>query len=71
MDFIVQLGGNYHVTVKSGYPLINVQRWFVPEGQEELRTPKSSIELTWEELKSAMIHVEKLLDSELDKSQFL
>ena len=61
---------NYHVSVKSGYPLVNIRRWFVPEGQEEPTPTKSGIALTflqWEKLKSAMILVEEVLDGELDK----
>ena len=47
VDFIVHLGGNHHVTVKSGLPLVNIRRWFVPEGQEELSPTNSGMALTF------------------------
>ena len=73
VDFNVHLGGNYHVSVKSGYPLVNIRRWFTPEDREELTPTKTGIALTflqWDKLKSAMLLVEELLDGELDKVSF-
>ena len=73
VDFMVHLGGNYHVSVKSGYPLVNIRRWFTPEDREELTPTKTGIALTflqWDKLKSAMLLVEELLNGELDKVCF-
>ena len=73
VDLFIHLGGNYHVSVKSGYPLVNIRRWFVPEGQETLTPTKAGIALTflqWEKLKSAMLLVEELLNGELDNVNF-
>ena len=60
---------NYYVSVKSGFSLLNIRRWFIPEGQQELVATKTGIALTfqqWEKVKDAMIVVEDLLDGELD-----
>ena len=73
VDLFIHLGGNYHVSVKSGYPLVNIRRWFVPEGQETLTPTKAGLALTflqWEKLKSAMLLVEELLNGELDNVNF-
>ena len=47
VDLFIHLGGNYHVSVKSGYPLVSIRRWFVPEGQETLTPTKAGIALTF------------------------
>ena len=73
VDFIIHLGGNYHVSLKSGFPLVNIRRWFVPGDQQELTPTKTGIALTflqWEKLKSAMPLVEELLNGELGKVSF-
>ena len=73
VDLFIHLGGNYHVSVKNGYPLVNIRRWFVQEGQEALIPTKAGIALTflqWEKLKSAMLLVEELLNGELDNVNF-
>ena len=73
VDFMVHLGGNYHVSVKSGYPLVNIRCWFTPEDRAELFPTKTGIALTflqWDKLKSAMLLVEELLNGELDKVSF-
>lgn len=73
VDLTLHLGGNYHVSVKSGFPLVNIRRWFVPRDQQELTPTKTGIALTflqWEKLKSAMSLVEELLSGELDKISF-
>lgn len=73
VDLTLHLGGNYHVSVKSGFPLVNIRRWFVPGDQQELTPTKTGIALTflqWEKLKSAMFLVEELLNLELDKVSF-
>ena len=73
VDFLVQLGGNYHVSVKSGFPLVNIRRWFIPEGRQELPPAKTGIALTflqWQKIKSARTLVEELLNGELNKVSF-
>ena len=73
VDFMVHLGGNYHVSVKTGFPLVNIRRWFTPENQQELTPTKTGVALTflqWEKLKSAMPLIEELLNGELDKVSF-
>ena len=73
VDLTLHLGGNYHVSVKSGFPLVNIRRWFVPGDRQELTPTKTGIALTflqWEKLKSAMPLVEELLNGELDKVSF-
>ena len=69
VDYMSHLGKNYYVSVKSGFSLLNIQGWFIPEGQQELVATKTGIALTfqqWEKVKDAMIVVEDLLDGELD-----
>ena len=73
VDIDVHLGENYRVTVKSGYPLVNIRRWFIPDGQEKLVPTKTGIALTfeqWDKQKSDMPIVEELLNGELDKVIF-
>ena len=73
VDLFIHLGGNYHVSVKNGYPLVNIGGWFVPEGLETLTPTKAGMALTflrWEKLKSAMLLVEELLNGELDNVNF-
>ena len=61
-DLFIHLGGNYHVSVKRGCPLVvNIRLWIVLEGQETLNPKKAGIALRflqWEKLKSAMLFVE-------------
>ena len=60
-------------SVKSGFPLVNIRRWFIPEGRQELTPTKTGIALTflqWEKIKSAVTLVEELLNGELDKVSF-
>ena len=47
VDLFIHLGGNYHVSVKGGYTLVNIRQWFVPEGQETLTPTKTGIALTF------------------------
>ena len=61
------------MSVKSGFPLVNIRRWFIPEGRQELTPTKTGIALTflqWQKIKSAMTLVEELLNGELDKVSF-
>ena len=67
------LGRNFYVTVKSGFRLVNIRRWFIPDGQEELVASRTGIALTfqqWEKLEAAMPVVEELLQGELDNVTF-
>ena len=73
VDYMSHLGRNYYVTVKSGFALVNMRCWFIPDGQEELMATKTGIAHTfqqWENLKDAMPVVEELLDGELNNVSF-
>jgi len=64
VNFKVHLGSNYYVTLKSGYSLVHIRRWYIPENEKELRPTKKGIALSfeqWSKLTDAMIVVEELL----------
>lgn len=64
------LGDNYFVTLNTGYPLINIRKWFVPEGQKELVPTRKGIALTfeqWDKLKDSTIVVREFIGEELDR----
>ena len=73
VDYMAHLGGNYYVTLKKGYPCVNIRRWFLPENQQEIVPTKTGIALSfdqWEKVKLAMILVRDLLKNQLDNITF-
>jgi len=54
VDLRIHLGRNYYVSLKTGYSLIHIRRWFLPENEEEVRPTRTGIALNftqWEKLK--------------------
>ena len=73
VDYMSHLGRNFFVSVKTDFALVNIRRWFIPDGQQELVATKTGIALNfqqWDKLKDAMIVVEDLLEGELDNVVF-
>lgn len=73
VDYMAHLGGNYYVTLKKGYPCVNIRRWFLPENEQEICPTKTGIALSfdqWKKVKLAMVAVRDLLKNELENITF-
>jgi len=67
------LGNNYYISVKSGYPVVDIRKWFLPEGENEVKPTKKGIALTfgqWEKLKETNKIIEEKLGEQLDQVEF-
>jgi hypothetical protein len=48
------LGHNIHVTVEQGYERVDIRKWWLPEGAENIMATKKGVSLSltmWQELK--------------------
>ncbi|XP_021365772.1 uncharacterized protein LOC110458416 [Mizuhopecten yessoensis] len=36
VDLHIHLGCNYYVSLKQGYPVVNIRRWFLPDNEEQI-----------------------------------
>ncbi|KAJ8313181.1 hypothetical protein KUTeg_009261 [Tegillarca granosa] len=73
VDYKVHLGSNMYVTVKSGYPVINIRKWFMPDGHSEVVPTRQGITLSanaWYYVRSAMDLVKHLLKEQIDNIVF-
>ncbi|XP_033758273.1 uncharacterized protein LOC117340619 [Pecten maximus] len=72
-DLHLHLGANYFVSVKQGYPVVNIRRWFLPENEESIKPTRKGITLTfrqWEKVKDSMLVLKDLIGAELDNVRF-
>ncbi|OWF48793.1 hypothetical protein KP79_PYT14618 [Mizuhopecten yessoensis] len=72
-DMMIHLGSFYYVSLKQGYPVVNIRRWFLPENEDEIKPQRTCITLTfkqWGKLKDAMIVLQDMFGSEMDKVTF-
>lgn len=73
VDYKYHLGENVYVTIKNGYPVVNIRKWFLPDGQNETVPTKKGIALSfkqWEFLRSAIDLISQILKDELDKVSY-
>ncbi|KAJ8303808.1 hypothetical protein KUTeg_018731 [Tegillarca granosa] len=73
VDYIYHLGENVYVSIKNGYPVVNIRKWFLPEGQKEILPTKKGIALTfrqWEFFRGAIDLVSQMLKDELKKVSY-
>ena len=54
----VHIGRNIMVTVQSCMPFVNIRKWFLPEGEEELVPTRKGICLTQSEWEKVLSHIE-------------
>lgn len=69
VKYMFHLGGNYHVSVKSGFPCVDIRSWFLPENSDNICATRKGISLTFEQfdkLKGAMVVVREFLGKELE-----
>lgn len=73
VDVMVHLGRNIYLSLKSGYSLIHVRRWFLPEDAENVMPTRAGITLTfeqWGKLKDCALFMQEILGDELDAVEF-
>lgn len=69
INYMYHLGRNYHVSIKTGFPCVDIRSWFLPNNSENICATRKGIALTflqWNKLKDAMSVVKEFLGTELD-----
>ncbi len=62
--FTQHLGGNHYVRVNSGFEVVDLRRFWLPDGQSEIRATRNGIALKFDEfrkLTSFLPHIEKVV----------
>ena len=73
VDYRHHLGSNIYVTVQSGWPSVNIRKWFLPKDAAEVVPTRKGMALTFEQwsfMKGAMDLVKQLLREQWDKVIF-
>ncbi|KAJ8310817.1 hypothetical protein KUTeg_012682 [Tegillarca granosa] len=68
VDYRYHLGENVNVSIKTGFPVVHIRKWFLPEGQESVVPTRKGIALTfaqWYQLRCAIDFVAQLLKEQL------
>lgn len=45
------LGGNWHVTVQSGFKIVDIRKFWFPEGSKEIRATRKGVALTFDQFR--------------------
>ncbi|OWF35836.1 hypothetical protein KP79_PYT23038 [Mizuhopecten yessoensis] len=61
----IHLGCNYYVSLKQGYPVVNIRRWFLPCDLGITLTFRQ-----WGKLQDVMVVLQDMMGSEMDKVSF-
>lgn len=67
------LGENYYMTIDNDYPVVNIRKWWMPPGNDEIVPTKKGAAITfdqWETLKELMPEVEKKIGDQLKEIEF-
>ncbi|KAJ8319636.1 hypothetical protein KUTeg_002816 [Tegillarca granosa] len=68
VDYRYHLGENVNVSIKTGFPVVHIRKWFLPEGQESVVPTRKGIALTfaqWDQMRCAINFVAELLKEQL------
>ncbi|OWF45232.1 Activated RNA polymerase II transcriptional coactivator p15 [Mizuhopecten yessoensis] len=72
-DLKIHLGSNYHVSLNTGYPVVNIRRWFLSDNEKEIKPTRKGITLTfrqWGKVKDAMTVLKDFIGKELENVTF-
>ena len=67
------LGENYYITMDNKYPLVNIRKWWMPPGEDEIVPTKKGASITfeqWKSVKDLMPEVQSKLGDLLEEVEF-
>ncbi|XP_033757589.1 uncharacterized protein LOC117339973 [Pecten maximus] len=74
IDLRIHLGRNNHVSLQTGFPKVNIRRWFMPDpSTNELKPTRAGVALSfeqWEKLKNCMLTMPEYIGDILDNVEF-
>ena len=73
VDVQYPLGDNYYVSIKKGYNVVDIRRWWVPENEHELKPTKVGITIQfnhWDILTDIMSYIEETMGEELKAVEY-
>ena len=53
------LGGNWYVTVQSGFKRVDIRKFWIPEGAQEIQATKKGVSLTFDQFRIHRIKSKK------------
>ena len=73
VDQKIHLGENVYVSIQKGYNVVDIRRWWFPDGADEVKPTRSGITLTfdqWDELKKTFEYIENVFGRDMDNVEY-